>query len=145
MTENFAYPASVVRDEAGFYLVTFPDLPEAATDGSSRDDALHEAADALEEAIAGRINRGDPIPRPSPRKARQALVPVPAQMAVKAALYIAVKEAGIRNTELAKRLGADEKEVRRLLDPHHRSKLSRLEAALEVLGKKLVIGIEAHA
>ena len=44
MTENFAYPASVVRDDAGFYLVTFPDLPEAATDGSSRDDALHEAA-----------------------------------------------------------------------------------------------------
>jgi antitoxin HicB len=72
-------------------------------------------------------------------------LPVPAQMAVKAALYIAVKESGIRNTELAKRLGADEKEIRRLLDPHHRSKLPRLEAALEVMGKKLVIGIEAHA
>mgnify|MGYP001824838417 FL=1 len=33
MSETFAYPASVVRDEAGFYLVTFPDFPEAATDG----------------------------------------------------------------------------------------------------------------
>jgi antitoxin HicB len=144
MSENFAYPASVVRDEAGFYLVTFPDFPEAATDAESRDDALDEAADALEEAIAGRINRGDLIPYPSVRKARQALVPVPAQMAVKAALYLAVRESGIRNTELAKRLGADEKEIRRLLDPHHRSKLPRLEAALEALGKKLVIGIEAH-
>ena len=144
MSENFAYPASVVRDEAGFYLVTFPDFPEASTDGESRDAALDEATDALEETIAGRINRGDPIPHPSTRRARQALVPVPAQMAVKAALYIAVKEAGIRNTELAKRLGADEKEIRRLLDPHHRSKLPRLEAALEALGKKLVIGIEAH-
>ena len=37
-------------------------------------------------------------------------------VAVKAALYMAVKDAGIKNTELAKRLGADEKEVRRLLD-----------------------------
>lgn len=145
MSENFTYPASVVRDEDDFYLVTFPDFPETATDGRSREDALDEAADALEEAIAGRMNRGDPIPYPSSRKARQALVPVPAQMAVKAALYMAVKEAGIRNAELAKRLGADEKEIRRLLDPHHRSKLSRLEAALEALGKKLVIGIEAHA
>jgi antitoxin HicB len=145
MSENFAYPASVVRDEAGFYLVTFPDFPEASTDGESRDAALDEATDALEETIAGRINRGDPIPHPSKRRARQALVPVPAQMAVKAALYIAVKEAGIRNAELAKRLGADEKEIRRLLDPHHRSKLPRLEAALEALGKKLVIGVEAHA
>ena len=145
MSETFAYPASVVRDEAGFYLVTFPDFPEAATDAESREAALEEASDALEEAIAGRMNRGDDIPHPSARKARQALVPVPAQMAVKAALYIAVKEAGIRNTELAKRLDADEKEIRRLLDPHHRSKLPRLEAALDAMGKKLVIGIEAHA
>jgi hypothetical protein len=38
-----------------------------------------------------------------------------------------------------------EKEIRRLLDPHHRSKLPRLEAALEALGEMLVIGIEAHA
>lgn len=66
-------------------------------------------------------------------------------MAIKAALYMAVKEEKIRNTEIARRLGADEKkEVRRLLDPHHRSKLPRLEAALAVLGKKLVIGIESH-
>jgi len=145
MSETFAYPASVVHDEAGFYLVTFPDFPEAATDGESREAALEEASDALEEAIAGRMNRGDAIPHPGKRKARQALVPVPAQMAVKAALYMAVKESGIRNTELAKRLDADEKEIRRLLDPHHRSKLPRLEAALEAVGKKLVIGIEAHA
>lgn len=145
MSENFAYPASVVRDEAGFYLVTFPDFPEAATDGGSREEALQEATDALEEAIAGRINRGDPIPRPSSCKTGPVRVPVPAQMAIKAALYIAVKETGIRNTEQAKRLGADEKEIRRLLDPHHRSKLPRLEAALQALGKKLVIGIEANA
>lgn len=145
MNEKFAYPASVVRDEAGYYLVTFPDFPEAATDGATREGALEEAPDALEEAIAGRMNRGDAIPHPGTRRARQALVPVPAQMAVKAALYIAVKETGIRNTELARRLDADEKEIRRLLDPHHRSKLPRLEEALKAMGKKLVIGIEAHA
>jgi antitoxin HicB len=145
MSEKFAYPAFVTRDKAGFYLVTVPDFPEAATDSESREEALDEAADALEEAIAGRMNRSEPIPYPSSRKARQVLVPVPAQMVVKAALYLALREAGICNTELAKRLGADEKEIRRLLDPHHRSKLPRLEAALDALGKRLVIGIEAHA
>ena len=140
MTEHFAYPANVERDEAGFFLVTFPDLPEAATDGPTKDEALSEAEDALEEAIAGRINRGEALPHPSRARAGQIIVPVPAQMAVKAALYVAVKEGKIRNTEL----GADEKEIRRLLDPHHRSKLPRLEAALAVLGKKLVIGIESR-
>ena len=143
MHEQFTYPARLKKDKAGLYLVTFPDFPEAATDGETMEESLHNAADALEEAIAGRINRGDTVPRPGPVKTRQRRVPVPAQIAVKAALYMAVKDAGIKNTELARRLGADEKEVRRLLDPHHRSKLPRLEAALEVLGRKLVIGIEA--
>lgn len=145
MSEQFAYPVAIERDGAGFYLVTFPDFPETATDGRSAAKALHEAADALEEAIAGRINRGDNIPHPSQTKRGQAIVPVPAQMAVKAALYLAVKEAGIKNTELARRLGADEKEIRRLLDPHHKSKLPRIEAALEALGKNLVISVEARA
>ena len=143
MAEQYAYPVNVERDEAGFYLATFPDLPEAATDGPSKDEALAEAEDALEEAIAGRINRGEPIPHPSRAGADQIIVPVPAQMAIKAALYMAVKEERIPNTELARRLGADEKEIRRLLDPHHRSKLPRLEAALAVLGKRLVIGIQS--
>ena len=143
MHEQFTYPARLKKDKAGFYLVTFPDFPEAATDGETMEESLHNAADALEEAIAGRINRGDTVPRPGPVKTRQRRVPVPAQIAVKAALYMAVKDAGIKNTELARRLGADEKEVRRLLDPHHRSKLPRLEAALGALGKKLVIGVEA--
>jgi len=145
MREQFTYPANATEDEAGYFLVTFPDFPEAATDGETLEITLHEAADALEEAIAGRINRGEDIPRPARRKAKQTLVPVPAQVAVKAALYTAVRESGINNTELARRLDADEKEVRRLLDPQHRSKLPRLEAALEVLGKKLVIGVEAVA
>lgn len=145
MQEQFAYPVRIRQDKAGFFLVTFPDFPEAATDAESRTDALRAAADALEEAIAGRINRGEVVPPPGQLKARQVVVPVPAQMAVKAALYMAVKETGIRNAELAKRLHADEKEVRRLLDPHHRSKLPRLEAALEALGRKLVIGVHVPA
>ena len=143
MQEQFAYPARVQRDKAGFFLVTFPDFPEAATDGESLDESLRYAADALEEAIAGRINRGESIPQPGTTKNRHHRVLVPAQVAVKAALYMAVRDTGIRNTELAARLGADENEVRRLLDPHHRSKLPRLEAALAALGRKLVIGVEA--
>jgi antitoxin HicB len=45
--------------------------------------------------------------------------------------------------EEAKRLGIDEKEVRRLLDPHYGSKLPRIAQAIEALGRRLVIGLEA--
>ena len=60
-----------------------------------------------------------------------------------AALYVAMRRAGISKLQLAKRLGVDEKEVRRLLDPHYGSKLPRIAKAISVLGQRLVIGVEA--
>jgi antitoxin HicB len=60
----------------------------------------------------------------------------------KAALYVAMREAGISKLQLAKRLDVDEKEVRRLLDPHYGSKLPRIAQAIQVLGQRLVIGLE---
>ena len=65
----------------------------------------------------------------------------PAQTAAKAALYVAVRQRQLTQVELAARLQCDEKEVRRLLDPRHASKLSRLEAALALLGQQIVIGV----
>ena len=54
---QFVYPALLTADEKdGGFVVTFPDLPEAITQGNSWEEALHEAADCLEEAIALRID-----------------------------------------------------------------------------------------
>lgn len=94
----------------------------------SVEDALAEAADALEEAIAGRIDDGREIPEPSAKKRGEHSVSVPPSMALKAAVYLAVRDAGISNSELARRLHLDEKEARRILDPHHPTKLPRIEA-----------------
>jgi predicted RNase H-like HicB family nuclease len=53
---HFAYPARFVADTTdGGFVVTFVDLPEAITQGDDLEDALHQAADCLEEAIAGRL------------------------------------------------------------------------------------------
>ncbi len=139
MIHEFTYPVTLTSDETdGGFVVTFEDLPEAITQGETVEGALVEAADALEEAIAGRIQRGDPIPEPS-QAASLPMVPVPAQTAAKAALYLTLKETGITKSELAARLGCDEKEVRRLLDPRHSSKLPRIQKALAVLGKGLAL------
>jgi len=146
MVHEFAYPVMLTPDEiGGGFVVTFRDLPEAITQGEDTANALEEAADALEEAIAGRIRRGDPIPRPSTTDASQLQVPVPALTAAKAALYLALRETGISKSELAARLGCDEKEVRRLLDPRHPSKLPRIEKALSALGKSLAVRLVDEA
>jgi antitoxin HicB len=70
-------------------------------------------------------------------------VAVPAYIAAKAALYMALGEAKISNSALARRLGCDEKEVRRMLDPRHATRIARLDAALVALGKLLVVSVQA--
>jgi antitoxin HicB len=117
MAHELAFPVTLTPDEIdGGFVVTFEDIPEAITQGETLPEALAQAADALEEAIAGRIRRGDPIPQPSSPNGRPR-VAVPAQTAAKAALYLALRETGISKSELAARLDCDEKEVRRLLNP----------------------------
>jgi antitoxin HicB len=53
-----------------------------------------------------------------------------------------MKESRVNKVQMAKRLGVDEKEVRRLLDPHYGSKLPRIAEAISLLGCRLVIGLE---
>ncbi len=84
MAQELAFPASLTPDETdGGFVVTFEDIPEAITQGETITEALAEAADALEEAIVGRIRRGDAIPEPSPA-ANRPTVPVPSPTAARA-------------------------------------------------------------
>lgn len=64
-SRKIAFPALVSRDRCGRYLVQFPDLPEALTDGATKEEALTEAADCLREALSVRIRNGENIPVPS--------------------------------------------------------------------------------
>jgi antitoxin HicB len=139
---GFVYPAKFERHRKNV-LVRFPDLPEALTEGDDDQAALAQARDCLDEAIAGRIRRGDDIPAASPPRRGERMVPVSAPMAAKAALYLALREAKLTKLDLAARLGCDEKEVRRLLDPRHPSKLPRMQEALAQLGKRLVVEMQA--
>jgi len=141
-----AYPASLLREENGKgFHVRFQDLPEALTGGNDLEDTLMQAADCLAEALAGRIVRGDAIPAPSRLKRGQYPIGVPLYLAPKLALYLAMRESRMRNTELAKRLGVSETVVRRMLDPKHSTKPERIQAALAALGKRIVIGFEDAA
>ena len=79
---NFVYPAILTPDEQdGGFVVTFPDVPEAITQGEDVTDALQQAADCLEEAIAGRIRRGACLPEASPVGPGHYPIPLPAQTA----------------------------------------------------------------
>ncbi len=65
--------------------------------------------------------------------------------AAKLAIYQAMRDQGVSQVALARRIGRDPKDVRRLLDLMHRSRLDRLEAALKALGKRLIVEIRDPA
>lgn len=141
---HFEYPVLLKRAKEGGYVVTCRDLPPLVTQGKDRADALAQAADAMDEVFATLMKQGKPFPVPSKPKRSERLVSPPMEAVAKAALYSTLREAKMTKVELARQLGIDEKEVRRLLDPHYQSKLPRIAEAVAILGKRLVISLE-HA
>lgn len=73
------------------------------------------------------------------------MVSVPAAMAAKAALYLAIRESGWAKSAVAERLGVEEKELRRMLDPRHGTQLSKIQEALGKLGKRLLVSMDEAA
>ncbi len=141
---RYAYPYDMERQPEGGFTVTFLDVPEASTEGDTETDAHERAEDALVTALSFYTDSGRPLPVPSPARGRPIAV-VPVLEAAKLALHEAMLAEGISNVELGRRLGLDEKAVRRLRDPLHRSHIGQVEAALRNLGKRLEVTVRDAA
>jgi antitoxin HicB len=136
---RYVYPV-VVEIAADGVTVTFPDVPEAITCADTEAEALTRAAEALVTALSFYVEDNRALPAASPADGRP-VVAVPALEAVKLALSDSMVAAGMSNAELARRLGCDEKAVRRLRDVLHGSKIGQLEAALRSLGKRIEVSV----
>lgn len=138
------YPATFeATTAAGTVIVRFRDIPEALTEGATDEEARAAAIDALETALLGRMKDGAPIPEPSRKRKGERLVPVEVAPAMKLALYAAWRAAGLSKTELARRVGTSETEIRRMLDPEHRTKVEPMCVAMAALGKRATVTVEA--
>lgn len=144
----FVYPIRVEEDRSEGqdwgYVVTFPDLSEAITSGKDHSEALTNAIDCLETALAWRMKLGEDIPIPSPAAGRPTLAPG-SLIASKAALYLAMRREGVRPAELARRMGVGQPAISRLLNPRYASKPDQFDAAFRALGKRLVFELEDAA
>jgi antitoxin HicB len=141
----FAYPAKFTAASDGRVLVEFVDLPRVATDGKDEREAFEEAMDALGSDLSIRLSRRESIPPASIPKRKHRLVPVPLWLAPKLALFMAMRDRKVNNSELARRLGVHERVVRRMLDPQHATKTDRIQAALAVLGKQMTLEVKDAA
>lgn len=104
-------------DRRGNIVVTFPDVPEVVTQGRSEADARAMAEEALGLGLLSYLMRGKPLPKPRAKGRTLVDVAVAPDVAAKLAVLESFAAAGISKSELARRIGKDEKEVRRILDP----------------------------
>jgi antitoxin HicB len=133
-------------DRRGNIVVIFPDVPEVVTQGRGEADARAMAEEALGLVLLSYLERGKPLPKSRAKGRGLVDIAVAPDVAAKLAVLESFAAAGITKSELARRIGKDEKEVRRILNPKHPTKLPTLIAALRALGKRLVVGvIEAEA
>ena len=85
------------------------------------------------------------IPQPSDPKKGEKIIVLPALSEAKVTLYQAMRDAKVRKSELARRLGWHMPQVDRLLDLRHHSRLDQLEAAFAALDKRLTVRVGSAA
>jgi antitoxin HicB len=140
-----AYPALLTPDPDGGFTVTFRDVPEAITEGDTREEALLRAEDALESALAMYVAGNEPLPPSSEPEPEEAMVPLSALGMAKTALYEAMREQGVGRAELARRLRWHLPQVSRVLDLRHASRMEQVETALAALGLRLIVDVARAA
>lgn len=128
------YPVKLEPDSGGF-VVSFPDIPEALTQGDNREDALEMARDALVTAFEFYFEDSRKIPAPG--AVTGDYIDVPASVAAKVLMLNAFVDSGLTQSELASRMGIKKQEVTRLFDLQHSTKIDTVERALVALGRRL--------
>lgn len=138
------YPVTLETDpDTGAVVVGIVDVPFAHSVGDDEAEALLNAVDALVSAFEVYIERRERIPEPSAPSDGQSVAVLPVVVAGKVALYNALRDAGLRKADLARKLNVAPTLVDRLLSLRHRSRIEEIETALAGLGKRLAVEVLA--
>ena len=126
------------EDDGGF-VVTFPDIPEAITQGETREEALKMAQEALEAALEFYFEDKRAVPAPAKARRGQDVIELPASLSAKILLFNEMLAQNVRPAELARRLSTTPQMINRLTNLQHTTRIDGIDAALRALGKRLEI------
>lgn len=135
------YPVEIEPD-GDRWMVYFPDIPEALTDGKNKSEALEMAHDALMTAFEFYVEENIPIPKPSKARKGQCVIQLNASLTAKILLLNEMFRQEVRAVDLARRIETSPQEFSRFTDLHHKTKINNLEKAINALGKRLDIRIK---
>lgn len=136
---KIVYPAMITKGKDNRYLVEFPDLPEAVTEGETLEEALFNASEVLTLTLEGRTEEEMEIPVPSVLKNAYEIAP---SARVQAALLLKMSRGKKKVADIARALHTSWPSVSRLEDPTHWPSLKQLERVAATLGKRLVLSLD---
>jgi antitoxin HicB len=137
----FGYRYTLERQENGWWLVRFPGIPEALTEGETEQEARANAVDCVVTALEGYMKAGEPLPREGAEHSGPDRAVLPSLVTAKLAVYETMRARGWSKVKLAKELGMPENSVRRLLDLHHSSHMWIIDEALTKMKAELSIDL----
>jgi antitoxin HicB len=136
----FGYRFTLERQENGWWLVRFPAIQEALTEGETEQDARANALDCVIAALEGYMKAGKPLPRPGALSGADRAV-LPSLVTAKLAVYETMRSRGWSRARLAKALDMPENSVRRLLDLRHNSHMWLIDQALAKMNAELPVDL----
>src|SRR5215472_12834491 len=137
----FGYRYTLERQENGWWLVRFPAIPEALTEGETEEEARASALDCVITALEGYMKAGKPLPRQGAGHSGPNRAVLPSLVTAKLAVYETLRKRGWSKLRLAKELGMPENSVRRLLDLRHSSQMWVVDEALAKMNAELPIDL----
>lgn len=137
----FGYRYKLERQENGWWLVRFPGIPEALTEGETEAEARRNAVDCVVAALEGYMKAGKPLPRRGAGHAGADRAVLPSLVTAKLAVYETMRARGWSKLRLAKELGMPENSVRRLLDLRHSSHMWIIDEALGKMNAELSVDL----
>src|ERR1700681_1023538 len=137
----FGYRYTLERQDNGWWLVRFPGIPEALTEGETEEEARAHAVDCVTAALAGYMRAAKRLPRLGARHSGRDRAVLPSLVTAKLAVYETMRARGWSKLKLAKQLGMQENAVRRLLDLRHSSHMWVIDEALAKMKAELSIDL----
>jgi antitoxin HicB len=137
----FGYRYTLTRQDNGWWLVRFPGIPEALTEGETQTEARANAVDCVIAALEGYLKAGRPLPRQGVSHSGRDRAVLPSLVTAKLAVYQALRARGWSKLKLAKELGMPENSMRRLLDLRHNSHMWIIDEALAKMDAELAIDL----
>jgi antitoxin HicB len=132
--------AAKINKQNNRYLVAFPDLGNIITYGTTIDEALHNAEEALNGCIESDFERNFSIPTPSNISGREIyMIPVAPHIAV--AIMLRTLRAGRPQAEIARQLNISYQVYQRLENPRKANPtVKTLEKIARVFDKRIELG-----